>query len=333
MLDSEYVNRIDREMEQSGGELAPDDHEAVWENLKASCEWGAELEFAIALLTDMSLEEVRKMTLKEAAKRHPTLSQVEALKAEIRIRDSIQRAVHTRKLLDQCARMQREPATPIDLFDDEEDLVNQQQQEEEEEEENETARLAKPDLAEEGEVTLHRTPGDTKPAEAIENNSDVKGRQGPWPDVRQGTGSDQDRHYESTERVECLTDRLTRTTSFDASRAEWLRQRALEKPRPDYGTFLKDEELIELFPEAAATYHADDIRRSLMMIRMILEYGEAAFTLEDGDTVHTLLVCILEQEDYWFDGTWSANNPAERDRNVARPKPMPSLDFDDDDLP
>jgi hypothetical protein len=29
MLDPEYVKRIDSEMEESGGELAPDDHEGV----------------------------------------------------------------------------------------------------------------------------------------------------------------------------------------------------------------------------------------------------------------------------------------------------------------
>lgn len=206
MLDPEYVKRIDREMEESGGQLAPDDHEGIWANLKSCDEWRAELEFAIALLTDMSLDEVREMTLNEAAERHPTLSRVEALKAEIRIRDAIQRAVETRNLLYQCARVQ--------------------------------------------------------------NNSDVKGRQGPWPDIHQGTGSDQDRHDESTGRVECLTDRLTRTTSFDASRTEWIRQRELSLPRPDYGTFLRDEELIELFPEAAAHYHVDDIRRALMMIHI-----------------------------------------------------------------
>jgi hypothetical protein len=69
-----------------------------------------------------------------------------------------------------------------------------------------------------------------------------------------------------------------------------------------------------------------------MMIRMILECGEAAFTLDDGDAVHTLLVCILNQDDFWFDGTWSANNPAARKRDVrARPAPMPGLDFDDED--
>ena len=47
MLDPEYVKRIDCEMEESGGQLAPDDHEGVWENLKLSSEWGAELEFSI----------------------------------------------------------------------------------------------------------------------------------------------------------------------------------------------------------------------------------------------------------------------------------------------
>ena len=48
----------------------------------------------------------------------------------------------------------------------------------------------------------------------------------------------------------------------DTHDAEWIRQRELEKPRPDYGTFLKDQELIELFPEAAEVYHVDDIRRA-----------------------------------------------------------------------
>ncbi len=120
MLDPEYVKRIDREMEESGGQLAPDDHEGVWENLKSCDEWRAELEFAIALLTDMTLDEVREMTLNEAAKRHPTLSREEALKAEIQIRDVIQRAAENRNYLDKIARMQRDPTTLIDLFGDEE---------------------------------------------------------------------------------------------------------------------------------------------------------------------------------------------------------------------
>ncbi len=89
MLDPEYVRRIDREMEESGGQLAPDDHEGVWANLKSHSEWGAELEFSIALLTDMTLDEVREMTLNEAAERHPPLSREEALEAEIQIRDSL----------------------------------------------------------------------------------------------------------------------------------------------------------------------------------------------------------------------------------------------------
>ena len=124
MLDPEYVKRIESEMEESGGQLAPDDHEGVWANLKSCDEWGAELEFAIALLTDMTLDEVREMTLNEAATRHPTLSREEALKAEIQIRDSLRRAAETRNLWDQCARMQRHPATLIDPFGDEEDSVD-----------------------------------------------------------------------------------------------------------------------------------------------------------------------------------------------------------------
>ncbi len=120
MLDLEYVKRIDREMEESGGQLAPDDHEGVWANLKSCDEWRAELELAIALLTDMTLDEVREMTLNEAAERHPTLSREEALKAEIQTRDSLLRAVETRSLRDKIARMQRGPATLIDLFGDEE---------------------------------------------------------------------------------------------------------------------------------------------------------------------------------------------------------------------
>ena len=71
MLDPEYVKRIDREMEESGGQLAPDDHEGVWANLKSCDEWRAELEFSIALLTDMSLDEVREMTLNEASDAFP----------------------------------------------------------------------------------------------------------------------------------------------------------------------------------------------------------------------------------------------------------------------
>ena len=120
MLDPEYVKRIDREMEESGGQLAPDDHEGVWENLKCRSEWGAELEFSIALLTDMTLDEVREMTLNEAAERHPTLSREEALEAEIQIRDVIQRAAENRNYLDKIARMQRDPATLTDLFGAEE---------------------------------------------------------------------------------------------------------------------------------------------------------------------------------------------------------------------
>ncbi len=132
--------------------------------------------------------------------------------------------------------------------------------------------------------------------------------------------------------TECLTCRLKRSKSFEASHAEWIRQQELEKPRPDYGTFLKDDELIELFPESADYYHVDDIRRALIMIRMILDYGEGAYTRDDGDAVYILLACILEQSDYALDGTWSANNPAARKRDArARPTSIPGLDFDDED--
>jgi hypothetical protein len=68
----------------------------------------------------MTLDEVREMTLNEAAKRHPTLSRDEALEAEIQIRDVIQRAAENRNYLDKIARMQRAPATLTDLFGDEE---------------------------------------------------------------------------------------------------------------------------------------------------------------------------------------------------------------------
>ena len=51
----------------------------------------------------------------------------------------------------------------------------------------------------------------------------------------------QDRRHVGGELVERLTDRLMHTTAFVD---EWIRQRELEKPRPDYGTFLKDAELL-----------------------------------------------------------------------------------------
>jgi hypothetical protein len=165
-----------------------------------------------------------------------------------------------------------------------------------------------------------------------EYEGDLFARPEPCPDVDQETESDQDRHHEGTERSERLTDRLSRTTSFDESHREWFRVQALSEPRPDYGTFLKDQELIELFPEAAEIYHVDDIRRALMMIRMILDYGENAFTDCDGLAVYDLLSCILEQENFLFDGTWSANNPAARKRDArVRPTFMPGLEFDDED--
>lgn len=129
-----------------------------------------------------------------------------------------------------------------------------------------------------------------------------------------------------------LMDRLVLTASFDESEREYLRVQALKEQRPDYGTFLKDEELTELLPEAAESYHVDDIRRALMMIRMILDYGESAFTFESGLAVYDLLSCILEQDDFWFDGTWSANNPAARDPEASvRSSSTADLDFDSDD--
>lgn len=123
MLDPEYVERIDCEMEESGGQLAPDDHESVWANLKSCSEWAAELEFAIALLTARSLAEVRKIALAEAAKRHPALERHAALAAEIRIRDAIERAADKRTLLDEIARIQRDPAVPMDLFDNDQQVI------------------------------------------------------------------------------------------------------------------------------------------------------------------------------------------------------------------
>jgi hypothetical protein len=144
------------------------------------------------------------------------------------------------------------------------------------------------------------------------------------------SASTQDGPHGDTDRHERLADRLACTTSFADSHREWLRVQELAKSRPDYGTFLKDEELKELFPEAAADFHVDDVRRGVMMIRMILDYGEAAFTADEGDAVHTLLWCILGEAEICLDGTWSTNNPAARKRRI-RSTPMPSLDFGDDD--
>ena len=64
MLDPEYAKRIDSEMEQSGGELAPDDHEAkaircnnsLGERLRSECERVVrELEAAVGRL--MTIED------------------------------------------------------------------------------------------------------------------------------------------------------------------------------------------------------------------------------------------------------------------------------------
>jgi hypothetical protein len=136
---------------------------------------------------------------------------------------------------------------------------------------------------------------------------------------------------ESTEKSERLIDRLVLTESFNESQQEHFRVQALKEQQPDYGTFLKDEELVELFPEAADSYHVDDVRRALMMIRMILDYGEASFTVDEGDAVHTLLWCILGEEDICLDGTWSANNPAAR-REKERARAAQRTSVDDDDL-
>lgn len=147
--------------------------------------------------------------------------------------------------------------------------------------------------------------------------------------------STQARQDERVEQPEHLIDRLALIPSFEANNSELLRVQALKKPQPDYGTFLKDAELAELFPEAADIYSVDDIRRALMMIRMILDYGEAAFSIDDGEAVYVLLACILEQNEFWFDGTWSAANPAELDPEVnVSPNTIPDLEFDfeDDDF-
>ena len=130
-----------------------------------------------------------------------------------------------------------------------------------------------------------------------------------------------------------LMDRLVLIASFDESQKECFRVQALKEQRPDYGTFLKDEELVELFPEAADSYHVDDVRRALMMIRMILDYGEASFTVDEGDAVHTLLWCILGEENICLDGTWAVNNPvARREKARVRAAQTTSVYFDDDDF-
>ena len=86
----------------------------------------------------------------------------------------------------------------------------------------------------------------------------------------------------------------------------------------------------ELYPEAAEVFDVDDVRRAVIMIRMILDYGESSFSRDDGDAVHSLLRGILDQEDYLFDGTWSASNSAEIVR-AARDASVPDLDSITDD--
>lgn len=150
--------------------------------------------------------------------------------------------------------------------------------------------------------------------------------------------SDQQPSRAQSEPSECLVNRLAETASF---RSDRRRIAEFEKSRPDYGTFLKDEELIELFPEAAENYHVDDIRRAVMMVRMILDYGEAAFSRDQGEAIYILITCILDQEDLWFDGTWCPNNPAARRQEASDCSVQPpglkfddvgGLDDDDDDF-
>ncbi len=83
MLDQEYIERVEMEMAESGGTMAPDDHETVWEQLRYFSDLADELAFAISLLTDRSLAYMRQVARREAVHRNPGLPLRDALSREL----------------------------------------------------------------------------------------------------------------------------------------------------------------------------------------------------------------------------------------------------------
>ena len=83
MLDHEFVERIEREMAENGGIVAADDHEGVWELLCVYSDSKDELEFAISMLTDRPITEVKRAARAEAARRNPGVSARAAIESEL----------------------------------------------------------------------------------------------------------------------------------------------------------------------------------------------------------------------------------------------------------
>jgi hypothetical protein len=86
MLDPDYFERIEREMRESGGVIAADDHEPIWELLNWLSDYVDQLEFSISVLTRRPLDKVLEMAANAAATRNPALSKEEALQVESRRR-------------------------------------------------------------------------------------------------------------------------------------------------------------------------------------------------------------------------------------------------------
>ena len=84
MLDPEFVERVEREMAESGGQIPPDDHKKVWELLGFFSRSYDQAEFALRLVTDAPCTEALLLAEDVAAIRHPKLGRQEAIECELR---------------------------------------------------------------------------------------------------------------------------------------------------------------------------------------------------------------------------------------------------------
>jgi len=84
MLDPEYVERVETEMAESGGQIPPGDHKKIWQLLGLFSRSNDMAEFALSLLTDHPLLEILELANDVAAKRHPNLPPQEAIECELR---------------------------------------------------------------------------------------------------------------------------------------------------------------------------------------------------------------------------------------------------------
>ena len=84
MLDPDFVERIERNMAENGGELDPEDAREIWKKLCFLSRSNDMAELALWLVTDEPFTEALLFAREVAAAEHPNLDPYEAIECELR---------------------------------------------------------------------------------------------------------------------------------------------------------------------------------------------------------------------------------------------------------